>query len=182
MGFGAMSPAMFAHPSPDIDEVRTLLQDLGVADKVVTMRGAADRMTSGDALRSLIRTCWDLDRLAADYQVFLDHFRPVWATLSSADYLPPELCFAIRILLIHDYRRVLLRDPMLPDELLPADWAGAAARLLCRNLYRLTQDPAERHLMNVLETAEGPVPEASPGFYARFGGLIDNVQEERATG
>jgi phenylacetic acid degradation operon negative regulatory protein len=28
----------------------------------------------------------------------------------------------LRIVLIHDYRRLLLRDPKLPDVLLPAEW------------------------------------------------------------
>ena len=73
--------------------------------------------------------------------------------------------------MIHEYRRVLLRDPHLPAELLPSDWTGLAARSLCRNLYRLTQEPAERHLMSVLETAEGPLPDAAPYFFERFGGL-----------
>jgi phenylacetic acid degradation operon negative regulatory protein len=76
-----------------------------------------------------------------------------------------------RLLVIHEYRRIILRDPELPEELLPADWAGAAARALCRNLYRLTVPASERHLMATLETAEGPLPEAAPYFWQRFGGL-----------
>ena len=44
----------------------------------------------------------------------------------------------MRTLLIHEYRRVLLRDPRLPAALLPLDWPGAAAFALCRDFYRLT--------------------------------------------
>jgi len=77
----------------------------------------------------------------------------------------------VRTLLMHGYRRALLRDPMLPDELLPANWPGTSARVLCRNLYRLVQAAAETHVMGMLETAEGPVPEAHPAYYTRFGGL-----------
>ena len=85
--------------------------------------------------------------------------------------LDAQECFLVRLLLIHEYRKLVLRDPQLPDELLPADWEGRAARQLCRNLYRLTALPAEGYLAQVLETADGPLPEMNDGFYRRFGGL-----------
>ena len=66
---------------------------------------------------------------------------------------------------------LLLRDPLLPDELLPADWEGRAARQLARNLYRLTGQGAETWVSQHAETAQGPLPEAGDGFYQRFGGL-----------
>ncbi len=73
--------------------------------------------------------------------------------------------------MIHEYRKLLLRDPQLPDELLPGDWEGRAARQLCRNIYRLIQGPAEQWLEAAMETADGPLPAVSEGFYKRFGGL-----------
>ena len=77
----------------------------------------------------------------------------------------------MRTLLIHAYRRVLLRDPQLPATLLPLDWPGAAAYALCRDFYRLTHRAAERHLMATLQDARGRLPPASADFYRRFGGL-----------
>jgi phenylacetic acid degradation operon negative regulatory protein len=70
---------------------------------------------------------------------------------------------------------VLLLDPTLPDAVLPPDWPGAAARLLCRTLYRATQAAAEQHVMATLETADGPLPPAAPVFLERFGGLLDDA-------
>ncbi|MBW7848902.1 MAG: phenylacetic acid degradation operon negative regulatory protein PaaX [Rhodospirillales bacterium] len=174
MGFGAMAQSVFAHPSPDHEALRQVLQDLELTERVVVMR--ASSLSSTQALRNLVQNCWDLDQLAADYNVFLDHFRPVWRALESARELDPRYCFLIRILLIHDFRRLILRDPMLPDELLPTDWSGTASRILCRNIYRVALEPAERHLMSILETADGPLPEAAPHFFDRFGRLAE-VQE-----
>ena len=77
----------------------------------------------------------------------------------------------LRSLLVHEFRRVLLRDPALPEELLPAGWSGTSARQLCRDLYRRLWRPAEHYLMAVLETADGPLPEATADFHRRFGGL-----------
>ena len=83
----------------------------------------------------------------------------------------PEQCFVVRTLLIHAYRRALLRDPQLPPALLPLDWPGAAAFALCRDFYRLTHRDAERHLMATLEGERGPLPPAGAAFARRFGGL-----------
>lgn len=50
-----------------------------------------------------------------------------------------------RTLLVHEYRRLLLRD-LVPDELLPGDWEGRAARQLCRNIYKLVCARSEEWL------------------------------------
>lgn len=179
-GFGSLAPNVLAHPCPDEEALNLTLRELGATDKVVLMRATADRLTSLANLKSLVRTCWDMDALITDYQGFLERFRPVWRHLEAqGDDLDPQACFVLRTLLIHDYRRILLRDPMLPEEVLPPDWPGAAARLLCRNLYRQTQAAAERHLTTVLETADGPLPAAAPYFYDRFGGLLDPAPDLR---
>lgn len=171
LGFGQLASGVLVHPDPDRSAVRQALAEAGVQDRAVMMSAAAEDWVTPEALRDLIHTCWDLDRLAADYNEFLDTFRPLWQALSGNGELDPQMCFVVRTLLMHGYRRALLRDPMLPDELLPAHWPGTSARVLCRNLYRLVQSAAETHVMGMLETAEGPVPEAHPAYYTRFGGL-----------
>ncbi len=181
LGFGQVAPSVLAHPAPDAEALRQTLIDLRLGDKVIVMNASADPASPSAPLRKLTAQCWDLERLEADYAGFLDTFRPVWRALEGAGALDPELCFAVRVMLIHDYRRVLLRDPLLPDELMPAAWPGLAARALCRNLYRLTLEPAERHIMAVLETPEGPAPEAAPFFFGRFAGAAgEPAVEERA--
>lgn len=175
LGFGPLVPGVMLHPDPDRAALRQSLIDAGVGAKALVMRGLAETWVAPEALRDVIRSCWGLERLAADYNHFLETFRALWRAMESAGELDPALCFLVRILLMHGYRRVLLRDPMLPEELLAADWPGAAARLLCRNLYRLIQAPAERYVMSVTETAEGPLPAVAPCYFDRFGGLQDAV-------
>ncbi|HYH21056.1 MAG TPA: phenylacetic acid degradation operon negative regulatory protein PaaX [Azospirillum sp.] len=180
LGFGAVSPTVLTHPSCDEVAVHRLLGELGVADKVVLMKATHDRSGGAAALRDLVRSCWDIDQLEADYAGFLARFRPVWQALDEQETLDPRACFVLRTLMIHDFRRILLRDPMLPPELLPPDWNGQASRMLTRNLYRLIRRPSESFLMSELKTADGPLPEALPDFYARFGGLDDDRAERAA--
>lgn len=170
-GFGQPAPGMMLHPDPDEAALRQSLVDAAAGEHAVVMRANAESATTPSALRDLVNRSWDLDRLAKDYAVFLDLFRPVWQSLHRAAPLDPETCFAVRTLLMHAYRRVLLRDPKLPDELLQANWPGTAARALCRNLYRLVQAPAEQHVMALLETADGSAPAAHLSYFKRFGGL-----------
>lgn len=172
-GFGSLAPGVMVHHDPDQAVLRQTLTDLGVAANVLVMRGSTESWVGQDSLRDIIRSCWGLEGIAVHYDAFLDIFRPLWRAMEAAGEPDPALCFLVRVLLVHAYRRVVLRDPMLPNDLLAADWPGTAARLLCRNLYRLIQAPAERYLMSVTETAEGPLPAALPFYASRFGGLQD---------
>ncbi|WP_376957308.1 phenylacetic acid degradation operon negative regulatory protein PaaX [Azospirillum sp. A26] len=170
-GFGAASATVYAHPNCDEAAMHRSLAELGVADRIVHMKASLDRAEGFGALRDLVRGCWDIDQLEHDYAAFLDHFRPVWAAADAAEAPDPAACFVLRTLMIHDFRRILLRDPMLPPDLLPADWPGQESRMLTRNLYRRLAGPSEAFLMQAATTANGPLPEAQPAFQGRFGGL-----------
>ena len=77
----------------------------------------------------------------------------------------------MRTLLIHAYRRVLLRDPLLAGGAAAARLAGRAAYALCRDFYRLTHRDAESHLAATLSEPGDTWPAASESFYRRFDGL-----------
>jgi phenylacetic acid degradation operon negative regulatory protein len=171
LGFGRFAPGLLAHPGIDDAAVNAALQGLRVAGDVLVMRTAPAAVSFAAPLPALVRRAWDLERLEADYRAFLARFRPALQPLQGRADADPERSFVVRTLLIHEYRRVTLRDPQLPAELLPAAWSGAAARTLTRNLYALTQQAAEAHLRATLDTPDGPLPPAAPDFQQRFGGL-----------
>lgn len=171
-GFGAFSPTVLACPRCDRADVQTTLQELGVLDEAILFETTTQEVLASRALRLQVRDSWRLDELGAHYTQFIQLFRPLWQALREQGCPTPEESFLARTLLIHEYRKLLLRDPQLPDELLPGDWEGRAARQLCRNIYRLIQARAEEWLNQHLETADGPLPEVSGSFYKRFGGLL----------
>jgi phenylacetic acid degradation operon negative regulatory protein len=171
LGFGRFAPGLLAHPGIDDATVAATLQGIGAAEHALVMRTGPGTVPFAAPLPALVRQAWDLDRLEADYRAFLARFRPVLQTLQGRAHADSERSFVVRTLLIHEYRRVMLRDPQLPPELLPAGWSGSAARTLTRNLYALTQHAAEQHLRSTLDTPDGPLPDAAPYFYQRFGGI-----------
>ncbi|AEB58889.1 phenylacetic acid degradation operon negative regulatory protein PaaX [Ectopseudomonas mendocina] len=170
-GFGAISPTVLANPRYDRADVIATLQELNALEDSIVFETRPQDVLASKALRMQVRESWSIDELGAHYSEFIQLFRPLWQALREQESLKPEDCFLARTLLIHEYRKLLLRDPQLPDELLPGDWEGRSARQLCRNIYRLIQAKAEEWLNESLETADGPLPDASETFYQRFGGL-----------
>lgn len=181
LGFGPMSANVLAHPLPDLSELDVTIRRLGVVDSLVVMRGRT--IKSETAMRELTRSCWNLDDIDARYRAFVQHFRPLIKALSGRSQLSQlseKSAFIVRTLLIQEYRKVLLRDPWLPAELLPAGWHGAAAYQLCRNLYRIVHAGADSYLDDMIETADGPLPPPTSSFMQRFGGLLSSTSEEYA--
>jgi phenylacetic acid degradation operon negative regulatory protein len=121
----------------------------------------------------LIKAGWDLAELARSYRRFVDIFTPVRASLETKSARPAETAFVIRTLLIHEYRKIHLRDPLLPHSLLPADWIGTQAYELCRGLYRAVFFAADQYVSAAAETLSGKLDRPSRQTYRRFGGLED---------
>ncbi len=171
LGYGALSNGLMACPGASRQSLDETLQELKLTDQVAVMRAATEELSSDKVLYEMVEACWKLDELADKYNQFLQAFRPVLKAVSNAKSIDPEDAFQVRTLLIHEFRRVLLRDSDLPHRVLPANWAGHAAANLTANLYRLTHEPAIEFLRNNMETADGMLPKASAAYYRRFGGL-----------
>jgi phenylacetic acid degradation operon negative regulatory protein len=77
----------------------------------------------------------------------------------------------LRTLLLHEYRRIHLRDPLLPAALLPDGWAGTDAQQLCRTLYAKVFPASEQYLSTTVQTMAGKLPAPAPEIFRRFGGL-----------
>jgi len=171
LGYGAINPGMFAHPTADRRSLDETLQERKLADRVVVLTAQIPDVVSAEGMKELCRECWRLDQIAARYEAFLTRFRPVLQTLRRARAPDPAQCFQLRTLLIHEYRRILLHDTDLPDELLPADWPGRQALNLTATLYARVQQGAVEYLRRDLESVDGALPAPDPGYYQRFGGI-----------
>ena len=97
-------------------------------------------------MRKLVHKSWNLAEIDQRYDEFVTRFRPVFKAMEKDNTCDAKRAFLVRTLLIQEYRRVLLRDPLLPSELLPAGWHGTAAYQLCRNLYRLVCKSADDYM------------------------------------
>ncbi|MEO1198232.1 MAG: PaaX family transcriptional regulator C-terminal domain-containing protein [Pseudomonadota bacterium] len=143
----------------------------GAADISDDLAGA--HVFSAQALRAhedhdrLIRTGWQLDDLAASYRTFLACFSPLAENVNAIARHPNQAIVA-RTLLIHDYRRIVLTDPMLPEALLPKDWPGTLARAKTARLYAALAKPSETWLDKNATRPDGPMPPVAKHFQRRF--------------
>jgi len=97
-------------------------------DQVLEVEGlAADRFRAPveDDPVEFARRVWRLDELGASYDEWLVEAQAlVEGAGPDAD---DEQAFAVRSNLVHEWRKFLFRDPGLPADLLPPDWAGRRA-------------------------------------------------------
>jgi phenylacetic acid degradation operon negative regulatory protein len=99
---------------------------------------------------------------------FMTTFAPLQAWLDTHAELDDADAFTARILLIHHYRRIVLRDPLLPTELLPTDWPGRGARALCGEIYRSLLPASERWLDQHALDENGALPPGEAALAERF--------------
>jgi phenylacetic acid degradation operon negative regulatory protein len=167
LGFGQLTAALFAHPSCTLPEARSWLQGMaGARDALLLQSSAADLSVD----RELAARGWDLGELARRYRHFVRRFAPV-AALPAAPPIAAATAFLVRTLLIHEYRKIHLRDPLLPPALLPAEWVGTSAYDLCRRLYAQVFAAAEDYLSETARQLQRPLPAANSAAHERFGGL-----------
>lgn len=170
-GFRMIAPGVFCRPGGNAEALEEIIDRTGLSGKLFVCQ--ANDMTHVNArpLRELIEDAWELDSVVAGYQQFLAEFGPLAKLLDARRQIEPEQAFVIRTLLTHAFRRVQLHDPLLPLELLPASWPGAAAYELCRHIYQITYADAEQYLVTTLRREDDRELPAAPQFFTRFGGL-----------
>jgi phenylacetic acid degradation operon negative regulatory protein len=167
-GFGELSANVFAHPELDSQALRSQRAAGGLLSEVVVF----DASLSGEeAPQRLVDLGWDLEDLGLRYQRLVARFASVQAELKRHRDIEPKDAFLVRTLLIHEYRRLHLRDPLLPAQLLRPNWPGVQAAMLCRDIYGRVFGPSEAYLSRVASRIAGPLPTADASVLQRFGGI-----------
>ena len=171
LGFRAITPGTYARPGGDEHAIQDLLDEFDLDGGVILMNANTSPMTVKKQLRKTVSDSWDLNDLAAQYDDLIKRFKPLRATLDKGKMPSPLEAFWARLLLIHDYRRILLRDTPLPEDLLPNRWQGTLARQLVAGLYRDLANPSLQFIEQQLQSEQGPLPAPSGHFFQRFGGF-----------
>lgn len=115
---------------------------------------------------------WDLEGLQARYGAMLARFQPLADAVQGGEAISDEDALIARLLLVHVYRGVVLRDPGLPPAALPENWPGNRAQDLFRGLYRHLSPQADRHVADRIEGADGVLPKSTDQTEARMAALI----------
>jgi phenylacetic acid degradation operon negative regulatory protein len=146
-GYGAVTPDVFIAPGPAAMEENGFI------------RLSAEPIDKANA-RAVAQRAWPVLDIEERYRRFVALFSSARDVVGRRGGLTDLDALVLRILLIHEYRRVILRDPLLPPDLLPSPWAGDEARKLCGQIYRTVAPAAERWLDEHAADDKGALPPA----------------------
>lgn len=134
LGGAAVHNGLYVSPHPWEKEVAAAAEHLGVTQHVTL--AASDTLVVGGVTdpAALARRLWPVDVLAARYRAFLDRWGLVpdqldamaarHESLPDWAFLPGALAMGLA------FADCFEADPLLPPDLLPQPWPGAAARAL----------------------------------------------------
>lgn len=151
LGFVRAAAGVYLRPDPE-----------GAADAAGALSGMLVVRGESAEHPEALRELWPSRETAAAYGAFVAAFSPLRARLAGGAALLPLDAMAARTLLIHEWRRIVLRDPGLPKALWPRDWPGEEARGLARDIYAALLAPSEAWL-----DAAGLPPPTDPARFAR---------------
>lgn len=150
LGYGQMAAGVYALPSNQAQTLDELLADLDLEDRVVQMQARAD---DAESLKKLVLSRWKLDDLQHLYKEFISLYLNARKALHAKKPPDGHSMLLLRILLIHEYRRILLKDPELPTEMLPENWEGHIAQTLTAVIYRELAEQTVNWVMHELHDA-----------------------------
>jgi len=165
LGYGRMAAGVYALPCNNRPPLDELLADLDLEDSIVHMRAQAE---NAESLQKLVMARWKLRNLRQRYAEFTSQYRIANKLLHNMKSPGGHSLLLLRVLLMHDYRRILLSDPELPAAMLPEDWEGYAAQALTGEIYRGLAAPTAKWVNRELLSADGNLKGGSGTLKTRF--------------
>lgn len=169
-GFNAITTGMYAHPSSDRSSLDEVMHELGIIKDVVVFTAKTSDLNSQGAIKELLKMRWKLSEIEVYYQNFVTFYGDLYKKVSQSAPSKQE-CFILRAAIIHDFRRILLRDPDFPHDMLPQGWVGHAAQDLVKRVYQLVAQPSLSYIQEDMKNELGHLPEVNEQFFTRFGGI-----------
>ncbi|MEO6623820.1 MAG: phenylacetic acid degradation operon negative regulatory protein PaaX [Burkholderiaceae bacterium] len=166
--FGQLAPLVFAHPHVNHQSLQDILKEAKAQGQVAVLRARSIEPYATGPLQTIMHRTFELTQVERAWKEFIARFAPLRERPSRLT--EPEAFFA-RILLIHEYRRVLLRDPNLPEAFLPAEWPGVRARALCDDIYRGLLPASESFLQATVQTLDGALADTPAAILQRLAAL-----------
>lgn len=168
LGFSPLSSGAYAHPSIDQSSLEETINELELGDSVVVFRSRTLDSASNQVLSRLVKEKWNLDELDFDYKQFIESYQPIEDWLNQKELLSDHQSFLVRTLLIHEYRRILLKDHELPQDMLPPHWNGFVATRLVKRIYEKLARSSNRYIVSHLYNLDGLLGEPDSNFFNRF--------------
>ena len=148
LGWAPLSPSTWVSPNDALDAARAAADTSGLSADAHLFAGHYCGPLSD---RQLVERCWNLAAIAGAYAEFVERYRARLAQEREQGNLSDEAAFIERLWLVHDYRNLLICDPGLPSELVPAHWPGTTAAAVFREYYAALDAKSQRYFRSRTE-------------------------------
>ena len=169
LGFGSIGSGVMAHPCANQASLKDTLAGLEISDATIVFKATTDQLGSRSALQRLTEESWGLKELEIRYAEFVSVFAPLLECIIDAEGLDAGQMFEFQTVLVHEYRRIILKTTDLPDELLPANWPGREALEVMAQIYRASRPLSAQFIEATFEGPRGALEKAGPDYFQRFG-------------
>ena len=170
-GFANPSKHTYMHPHYKMEYMQDILIKNELQNEVLLVKGPLQMPMNKELTKDMVHKYWDLKDVEQRYQEFITKFRRIYSIKTPIDEFSPKQCFMIRTLLIHEYRRALLFDPKLGNDLVSMDWLGKASSSLVESIYASIHNSANEYITSNLLTVGGNSPKLDKFYFNRFGGI-----------
>ena len=159
-GFGAVAPTIFIRPDMAGNKAPQVAPK---GDFLFTAQLADFSDPHG-----LGQQAWDTDTLEAEYRAFDQLYTPMLQAFEGGAMLAPLEAMALRTMLIHDFRRLVLRDPMLPAQISGPQWLGNTVRHMVAKFYHLLLKDSENWLDSQMADYDAGLKNCDNSIAKRF--------------
>ncbi|MEM7541408.1 MAG: PaaX family transcriptional regulator C-terminal domain-containing protein [Pseudomonadota bacterium] len=163
-GFAKLTTGLLGHPCFSSEAVKESVVN---EPAVVVWRASSD---SDRALSTKLRAAWDLDALDSGFRSFTKMFGPLSKWVGEKQ-LDGANAFAIRLMLVHEYRRLVLKSIELPRSLIPKGASNLESYKLASDLYQAVSDASLEYIRAHLTAIDGPLGAPDPAYFKRFDGF-----------
>ena len=146
LGFGMLQESVFISPYDIAKDFAEFIETLGLADSAYVLE--VSNIVVGN-VKSLANKIWKLEDLNKEYKRIIQEieYNHLISTSDRRNKLNDgeeeggnrkrfqDIANKVR----QRYLEILLKDPFLPEDILPLDWAGEEARVLMKKLRRLKE-------------------------------------------
>lgn len=147
LGFGALAPGTWISPHNRKVELKNYCNDLGIQQYVEIFSGVHLGLSHE---KDLVQRCWDFEKIAANYQKFIQRYESDYEKCQNGNIPSPKDCFVERFWITHHFQNFPREDPNLPTALLPTNWVGFKARDLFENYRQLLEARANQYADEII--------------------------------
>lgn len=158
-GFGRIMPDVYLRPKVEFQP------PVPVEDAAIVVE---TRTITPLTISDLVGQCWPVDDLATGYSRLVARFSSVLDALERTPEPVPMDALATRIVLAHEWRKVILKDVDLPISDKPHGQSELAARAIVGELYGKLLEPSEKCLEQFFAAPGRTLPAPRSEFGRRF--------------